>query len=122
MLREIVDVRQIPGEAARRVYSSAELDLTVWLDDRDGVVGFELCYDKGKDERAVRWNRETGIVLHRKVDDGESRPGRYKAAPVLVPDGAFPVKKISRLFQDNSRDLDRSLAEFIYRKLLENPQ
>ena len=120
MLKEILDVRQVSGDASRRVYSSAELDLTVWFDDRDGIIGFELCYDKEKNERAVRWSREQGF-LHQKVDDGENRPGRYKATPILVPDGAFPVIKISRLFQDNSRDMDRSLADFVYRKLLEYP-
>jgi len=121
MLKEIPDVRQVPGDARRRAFSSAELDLTVWFDDRDGIVGFELCYDKGKNERAVRWSREKGF-LHQKVDDGENRPGRYKATPILVPDGVFPVKKISRLFQDSSRDMERSLAEFIYRTLLGYPQ
>ncbi|MEK6743261.1 MAG: hypothetical protein AABZ15_06615 [Nitrospirota bacterium] len=121
MLKEILDVRQVPGDARRRVFFSGELDLTVWLDERDGILGFELCYDKGKNERAVRWSREAGF-LHQKVDDGENRPGRYKSTPILVPDGMFPAKKISRLFQDSSRDMDRSIAEFICRKLLEYPQ
>lgn len=120
MLKEVLDARQVAGDARRRVFFSEKLDLTVWLDDRDGIVGFELCYDKEKNERAVRWSREKGF-LHQKVDDGENRPGRYKATPILVPDGAFPVKKISRLFQDNSRDIDRTIANFVYRKLLEYP-
>jgi len=55
------------------------------------------------------------------VDDGENRPGRHKATPILLPDGAFPVQKISRLFLENSRDIDQSFVKFIYRKLLEYP-
>ncbi len=120
MLRELHDVRQITGDARRRVFSSDDLDLTVWFDDRDEILGFELCYDKEKNERALRWSREEGF-LHQKVDDGENRPGRYKATPILVPDGAFPAQRISRLFQDNSRDMDQSFAKFIYRKLLDYP-
>jgi hypothetical protein len=120
LLREILDVRQVPGDAHRRVFFSDDLDLTVWLDNRDGIVGFELCYDKETNERAVRWSRQEGFQ-HQKVDDGENRPGRYKATPILVPDGEFPVQKISRLFQENSRDIDQHIAKFIYNKLLEYP-
>jgi len=120
MLKEVDEVRQIPGDARRRVFSSEDLDLTVWIDERDGITGFELCYDKETNERAVRWSREEGF-LHQKVDDGENRPGRYKSTPILVPDGVFPAQRISRLFQENSRDIDQSFVKFIYRKLLEYP-
>ena len=121
MLKEVCDVRQIPGDARRRVFFAEDLDLTVWFDHDDAVLGFELCYDKGKNERAVRWNRMHGF-LHQKVDDGENRPGRYKGTPILVPDGLFRAKKISRLFLDSSRDIDPALADFIIRKLLEYPE
>lgn len=120
MLKEVRDVRQVPGDARRRVFFSGDLDLTVWLDDRNGIVGFELCYDKEKNERAVRWSRDEGF-LHQKVDDGENRPGRYKSTPILVPDGVFPAQKTSRLFKENSRDIDQSIADFVYRMLLNYP-
>ena len=120
MLKEVRDVRQIAGEARRRIFSSTEMDLTVWFDDRDDILGFELCYDKGLTEKAVRWNRAEGF-LHQSVDDGENRPGRYKGTPILVPDGEFRAEKISRLFQDRSREMDRSIADFIFRTLLRYP-
>ena len=120
MLKEVRDVRQVTGDAPRRVFFSEDLDLTVWFDDREDILGFELCYDKETNERAVRWNRNEGF-LHQKVDDGENRPGRHKSTPILVPDGVFPVQKTSRLFLENSRDIDQSIAKFIYRKLLEYP-
>jgi hypothetical protein len=121
MLKEVRNVRQVPGDARRRFFSSAGLDLTVWFDDRDDILGFELCYDKGLNERALRWNRVDGF-LHLKVDDGENRPARYKGTPILVLDGVFSAKKISRLFLDSSRDMDRSIADFILRKLCEYPE
>jgi hypothetical protein len=121
MLKEVRNVRQVHGDARRRFFSSASLDLTIWFDDRDAILGFELCYDKGLNERAVRWNRGDGF-LHQKVDDGENRPGRYKGTPILVPDGVLPAKKISRLFLDSSRDMDRSIADFIFRKLCDYPE
>lgn len=97
------------------------MDLTVWVDGGGGITGFELCYDKGHAERAVRWDREGGF-LHQKVDDGENRGYDYKETPILVPDGRFAVKKISRLFHDNSRDIDSALADFVYRTLLTYPE
>ena len=44
-LREIVDVRQVPGEPKRRWFSSDDIDLIVWLDDSGAPVSFQLCYD-----------------------------------------------------------------------------
>src|SRR5512137_883623 len=99
MLKEVRDVRQVPGDARRRAFFAEDLDLTVWFERDDSILGFELCYDKGTNERAVRWNRHEGF-LHQKVDDGENRPGRYKSTPILLPDGLFPAKKISRLFAE----------------------
>jgi len=121
MLKEVRDVRQVQGDARRRVFFSEDIDLTVWFDDRQEILGFELCYDKATNERAVRWNRDEGF-LHQKVDDGENRPGRYKSTPILVPDGLFPAKKISRLFLEKSRDIDQTIAAFVHRKLLDYPQ
>ena len=120
VLREIHQVRQVDGESRRRWFSSVDMDLTVWLDAGGVIEGFELCYDKGKAERALRWKRDSGF-LHERVDDGEGRPGRFKGTPILLPDGVFNAKKISRRFLENSPDIDRSLADFIYRKILEYP-
>lgn len=45
MLKEILDVRQVPGDARRRGFFSEVLDLTAWFDNRDDILGFELCYN-----------------------------------------------------------------------------
>lgn len=118
MLKESFQIKQVPGESRRRWFSDWSMDLTVWFDDRGEPAGFELCYDKGKNERALRWRRDAGFV-HERVDDGEGRPGRHKAAPVLVPDGAFNGNKISRQFEENSRDIDPQIAAFV-RAVLNN--
>ncbi|MHB8846163.1 MAG: hypothetical protein ACYC7L_15635 [Nitrospirota bacterium] len=121
MLKELRDVRQIAGESIRRVFSDQDMDLTVWVDEGGGVTGFELCYDKGHLERAVRWNRENRF-LHRKVDDGENRGYDHKETPILVPDGTFAAEKSSRLFYDNSRDIDTAVADFVHRMLVTYPE
>jgi hypothetical protein len=120
MLREVSDVRQIANENPRRWFSSAEMDLTVWIDTDGSVSGFELCYDKEKDERALRWLREAGFV-HERVDDGEGRPGRFKGTPILVPDGLFRSQAVAERFRGESGAIDQSIASFVYEKLLAYP-
>ena len=53
MLAEVEHVRQRAGEPRRRWFASDDLDLIVWLDEADRFVGFQLCYDKGRSERAL---------------------------------------------------------------------
>ena len=52
MLHEWEGIRQREEEGHRRWYVDEAMDLIVWFEDSD-VVGFQLCYDKGSDEKAV---------------------------------------------------------------------
>ncbi len=116
MLREFPNVRQIPGESKRRWFSDEYFDLIVWLNEKDDIVGFQLCYDILKGQRALTWYEETGFSHHR-VDDGESKHGKLKATPVLVPDGRFDSQKIVRRFQEASKNIEERIAAFVYNKL-----
>ena len=118
MLRELNNVRQIDGESRRRCFSDADSDLTVWVAMEGTIIGFEFCYDKGKHERALRWNRVEGY-LHQRVDDGERRELQHKATPILVPDGVFDRNKISRLFLEKSRDIDSNIADLVLTRISE---
>jgi len=120
MLQEVSQVRQIANENPRRWFSSSDMDLTVWIGRDGNINGFELCYDKGRDERAVRWFEDAGF-LHERVDDGENRPGRFKGTPILLPDGAFPAQVIAERFRSASTHIDQTIAGFVYGKLLEYP-
>lgn len=120
MLREMKWVSQIEGEPQRRWFADHELDLIIWQDDSH-IVGFELCYDKTDQERALSWQSTDGF-RHSWVDSGEIHPGRPKPAPLLVPCVHFDVRQVARKFLDKSRSLERDVAEFIYDKLLEYRQ
>ncbi len=120
MLRELRNVRQIDNENHRRVFSDEDMDLTVWIAAGGELSGFELCYDKKRCERALRWKVDEGY-LHQQVDDGERHFIQHKASPILVPDGIFDSKKISRLFHMNSRDIDVAIADFVFCRLSEYP-
>jgi len=120
MLREMSSVRQIPDEPRRRWFSDAHFDLVIWTDDSGDIVGFQLCYDRAHAERALTWRRDTGFS-HNAVDSGEGRPGRYKAPPILVADGAFDPQTVAAMFLGHSGALDSRSSDFIYYKLLEYP-
>ncbi|MBD3305737.1 hypothetical protein GF339_05090 [candidate division KSB3 bacterium] len=119
MLQEYTQVRQIEGEGKRRWFSDEYFDLIVWYDsDETQITGFQLCYDIGHAPRAFTWQQDTGSTHHR-IDDGENRPGKFKATPVLVPDGRFAAETIAHRFQQASRQISPALAQFIYAKILQ---
>lgn len=117
MLREIKWVSQMEGEPLRRWFANHSLDLIVWQSDSD-VVGFQLCYDKTREERVLIW-QSTGGYSHTRVDLGEYRPGRHKAAPLLVPDDNFDANQLIREFIDKGAAIEPEIFDFVYTKLLE---
>jgi hypothetical protein len=117
MLKEYQNVRQIPGEDRRRWFSDDYFDLIVWVDHQNAIVGFELCYDANKNPHALTWHKELGFAHHR-IDDGESRPGKAKASPILMPDGWFDHATIARRLQHASQEIDPAIAQFVHDKIL----
>lgn len=115
MLKELKDIKQFAGEPRRRWFENEFFDLIIWQDESKEIVGFELCYDKSKNQHAVRWEKSTGYA-HYRVDDGD-RPGKHKACPVLLPDGHFDFKNIARLFFRESKMIEQKIAEFVYEKV-----
>ncbi len=116
MLREIPHVKQVPGEARRRWFMDDELDLVVWFDAQDQVLGFQLTYDKPAQPHALTWHKNNGF-RHDSVDDGENRPGRYKGSPILLENGPFHGHTIAERFWLAAAQLEPSLAETVYSTL-----
>lgn len=92
------------------------MDLIVWYDPIGEIDGFQLCYDKQHEEKALTWSSECGL-LHDQVDDGENRPGRYKSAPILTRDGEIPFTHVLEAFQTLSEDLDPQVRQFVNARL-----
>ena len=114
MLKELSEVRQVPGEPKRRWFADDYFDLIVWVGNGE-IISFQLCYDNFGDEHALTWHRQTGYS-HQRVDSGEmKRP--YKATPILVADGSFDAGTISRLFKKHSRTMDERVAGFVLDKI-----
>ena len=118
MLYEIKGIRQYEGEPNRRWFFDNEVDLTVWFDAADDMVGFQLCYDKTQDQHALTW-REDGRYQHNRVDDGESigSIGRFKGTPLLFMDGNFDRQRIANIFAEKSQDIPKQIRKFVSDKI-----
>jgi hypothetical protein len=120
MLNEIANPRQVPGEGPRRWFTDSYFDLILWYEgDSSSIAGFQLCYDKEREERALTWRRGEGFD-HKRVDDGEVS-GRMKMTPVLVPDGAFDFTSVAERFRRESETIDPEIRDFVYAKVMGYP-
>ena len=116
-LRELRNTRQIEGEPRRRWFSSPQLDLIVWLNDAGEPLGFQLCYDKPRAERALTWHTDRGYD-HAAVDEGDRMSTQsYKQTPILVADGLFDSKRIKQVFLDASEKVPAPLRKLVAEKL-----
>lgn len=120
-LRELGNTRQVAGEPRRRWFNAADLDLIVWLDERDMPIGFQLCYDKQRGERALTWRSGRGYD-HAAVDSGEVGYATYKRTPILVADGTFDAERVSAIFNGASIELPVHIREFVARALANYPE
>jgi hypothetical protein len=117
MLYEILGVRQDDIELARRWFQDEYFDLFVWSGPDGQVSAFQLCYDRLKNERVLAWRKEGGFS-HRRVDDGEARPG-HKMSPLMVTDGRFFGYRIAREFERRGAELSPDLRDFLLLRISE---
>lgn len=111
MLEEVTQVRQNEGELRRRWFSDQVMDLFLWLNGDDAIVGFQLSYDKPHAEKALSWNLRRGFQ-HASVDDG-TRPGQHPGSPILVADEELEVERVMQAFRAHAAGLSPEVALFI---------
>lgn len=112
MLSEILKVKQHPGEPRRRWFASESLDLFLWYDDDENIVQFQICYDKGPQEKALTWNNNNGIS-HHSVDDGENRTFRMKSTPIMLNSSDFDAEKIASRFEELAGNVEHKTVQFV---------
>jgi hypothetical protein len=116
MFAESKQVRQIPGEAKRRWFTADGMELIVWIDRDESIVGFQLCYEvKGKSS-ALTWDSSSGL-LYSGIDDGDIRFGKHKQTPILVRNGKFQKEEVLAFFDARSQGLPEELAAFVKAKI-----
>jgi hypothetical protein len=116
MLKEIRDVRQVRGEPRRRWFSDEDFDLIVWIDPENRINGFQLCYDKQTEQKALTWLKDKGYQ-HSRIDDGDN-PGKMKASPVLEANGQFDREGIGRWFRENRGDVPEEIVSCVYDRIM----
>jgi hypothetical protein len=114
MLQEM-KVKQVEGDLKRRWFADDYFDLIVWLDDGGSIHGFQLCYDKQRDERAMTWTRDHGYA-HNRIDSGEDLPTENRS-PILVADGVFQKDDIGSRFEKSSEGLEPEIRDLVLEKV-----
>lgn len=120
MLREIPSTRQNSNHRKKRWFTNSDMDLFIWF-HQQAPVRFQLSYNKPNNEHAITWDIDSGFC-HDSVDSGEQfMHFKYKMTPILVSDGPFDAATVARNFLRASDNIEESLADFIYARLLEYP-
>lgn len=115
MLRELLRISQ-ERVGFRRLFWDEYFDLFIWYHDdtQREIIGFQLCYDKRRDERALTWRADTGFN-HQTIDDGEGA-GNYPRTPVLAAGGEFDSSVVSR-FAESCDEIEAAIAALVLEKL-----
>ena len=116
MFKEVPNVRQPKGDAKRRWFCDDDLELIVWFDENDSIIGFQLCYQAERQSKALTWLEDEGFH-HTGVDDGEHKWFHDISTPVLVPDGAFEKKAVEARFNAACQSLPQNISEFVKNKI-----
>ena len=119
-LYEISFVRQTDDEPHLRWFQSDYFDLFLWDDEFGALCGFQLCYDRGYDEHALTWMRESTTLTHHAVDDGE-RSFRHGASPMLHKAQQAPPRHVAERFCAASDSIPNIARDLIQRVLAEAP-
>lgn len=120
MLKEISNIQQKAQGKFRRWFTDNNMDLFVWF-SQNTLISFQLSYNKQTDEKSICWDAETRFQ-HYVVDTGETEPLNYKESPMCLFDDEFDINSVAPEFVHRSSQIEQSLAEFIYARLLEYPK
>ena len=102
---------KVRGDYLRSWMSDDYFDLIVWYEQSNAIHGFQLCYGKPATEKALTWLQSRGFA-HGKVESGEDGP-EVNRTPILLPDGSFPTAEVGREFDQRSKQLPKSLRNFV---------
>lgn len=119
MLTEYESTRQIPGEPFRRWFADSDTDLVIWSQG-DRIVGFQLISPVGTEGAVVTWKEGRGTTVSG-LDEGENRPGRHKASPLLTEGANSNLDDVLRHFLSISQGLSPEICEVVVRIISDLP-
>lgn len=114
MLKEFKRLRQ-DKKSFRRLFSDDQYDLYIWYPDHEmeRIIGFQLVYKSGADEKALTWT-EKGGFLHTKIDDGDKKTNQ---SPILVADGLFEYSTVYPGLAERIVEVDPVIRSFVMDKI-----
>ncbi len=115
MLSEVTNLTQHDAGSHRRWFHDEFFDLYVWENFAGEMQGFQLCYAKADQQRALRWSLERGYN-HEGVDSPEDKPGRAMSA-IFIADGVFDPDGIGAKFEQESMPLPSRVRDFVLDKI-----
>jgi hypothetical protein len=119
MLSEVTNLTQHDAGTHRRWFHDDFFDLYVWesfAGEGEGTIqGFQLCYAKADQQRALRWSLDRGYN-HEGVDSPEDKPGRAMSA-IFIADGAFDPDHIAEKFAVESAPIPSGVRDFVLEKI-----
>ena len=116
MFREIGATKQKIGEPRKRWFSSETMDCFVWTGDLDNIVCVQLTYNKQAREKALIWQKDSGISFF-DVDDG-CQPRKHPSTPIFVRANSGHVDNIIGKLMKERGDLDMQTLNFLIGKIV----
>jgi hypothetical protein len=115
---EMRDVRQDSSDYVRRWFFDDNFDLIAWYGRDGALLGFQLCYDKVNDEKALTWFSNRGLS-HHKVDAGEDSPWFNRSPMLVVTDGHSQMARLLSSFKNADEGLPPELQKIVMQKIRE---
>lgn len=114
MLREIGHIKQTSGQPFRRWFNDELLDLFVWQEKGGRITGFQLCFDKETDERALTYSEADGYSLH---DVHTEESSLDMGSPVLTRGAELPFPHLLALLAERGAGIDPRVLRYVTEKL-----
>ena len=117
MLREISSTRQNNNHKLKRWFTDANMDLFIWFKDQVPVC-FQFSYKDSAQEHAISWHINHGF------DHSLVRSKNYRTQyrlPASTSTTDFNPARAARAFLQASDQIETTLADFIFARLLEYP-
>jgi hypothetical protein len=115
---EMRDVRQDSDDYVRRWFFDDHFDLIAWYNRNGTLAGFQLCYDKAGEEKALTWFGDRGLSHHR-VDAGEDCPWVNRTPMLTESDGRSHMARLLASFTSSDEGLPSNLRMLVEEKIKE---
>ena len=110
------NVRQDSSDYVRRWFFDDHFDLIAFYNPDGTIHGFQLCYDKPDDEKALTWYSDRGLS-HHAVDTGEQTPWVNRSPMFAMTDGRARMPQLLAAFSEADAGVPDQLASLVVEKI-----